>query len=436
MKSKSAIFAVLSLAFMGSVFLGCRPDSKFPGYSLKSDGLYYRFYQQNKSLPLVGKTDVIKIKVACYLHDSLYYNWEESQGVIRAQITDSRFSGDLQSAFSMMREGDSASFYIKADSIAAIYYDQDPVALGLKGDDYFRYEIKMLEVKSADAFQADIDKKKMELADASKAALQSYISENGINVEPTQSGIYIIEQKAGKGRCPEKGEKVFIDYRVSLLSGQPLETTYGAEERFSFVLGEGHVVPALEEILPMMHLKEVVKAVVPYEMAYGERGNGPVQAYSNLIYEVELQKIMTVKEQEVESERLLKQQKEKSVKDFAAYCKEQGIVKHTESGLYYKIENEGNGLVPTKGTTACVKFVAKIMNGDLLGSSEQLGDCYEIPMGEGKVLRGLEEGIGLMTVGEKATFVLPYNLAYGEQDYGNIPAYSNIIFDVELIEIK
>ena len=41
----------------------------------------------------------------------------------------------------------------------------------------------------------------------------------------------------------------------------------------------------------------------------------------------------------------------------------------------------------------------------------------------------------MMHVGEQARFVLPYSLAYGNIAYGNIPAYSNIVFDVELLEI-
>ena len=56
-------------------------------------------------------------------------------------------------------------------------------------------------------------------------------------------------------------------------------------------------------------------------------------------------------------------------------------------------------------------------------------------MGQGKVLKGLEEGIGMMRVGEKARFVLPYTLAYGANPYGNIPAYANLVFDVELLEV-
>ena len=89
-----------------------------------------------------------------------------------------------------------------------------------------------------------------------------------------------------------------------------------------------------------------------------------------------------------------------------------------------------------RGQTACIKFVATYLDGTLIGTSDQLGNVYEVPYGEGKVLGGLEEGIGLMRVGEKARLVLPYTLAYGAQAYGNIPAFSNLVFDVELVEIK
>ena len=79
--------------------------------------------------------------------------------------------------------------------------------------------------------------------------------------------------------------------------------------------------------------------------------------------------------------------------------------------------------------------MATYLNGTPLGDSDQLGGHYDVEFGKGMVLRGLEEGIGLMRVGEKARLVLPYTLAYGENPYGNIPAYSNLVFDVELIDI-
>ena len=435
MKRKCFSFALLCVAFV-MLFASCgQKDQKFPGYKKTSDGLYYRFYNQNRANALPNKTDFLKMSIMCYLNDSLYYDWVETQGLIHLQLAEPRFKGDLQSAVAMMRVGDSASFFIKADSIASIYYSQDPVAVGLKSDDYFRYEIKMLEIKTKEEFQAEIDQMKADMENESKEALAAYVADNNIDVTPTESGIYIIPISNGKGRCPEQGEKVDVNYEVYLLDGTKVGSSYDQNEMFSFVLGEGHAIPGWEEVVPMMHQGDKVRAIIPYEMAYGDHSMGNVKPYSNLVYDIELLNIMTKEEQLRQAEREMKNLKAKSEKDFAQYVKENKIVKHTESGIYYKFYVDNEGVTPTEGSTARVKFDARIMGGNELGSSEKLGEYYDIVYGQGTVLKGLEEGIGLMSVGDKAQFVLPYNLAYGENPYGLIPAYSNLIFDVVLLDI-
>lgn len=435
MKRKCISFALLCVAFV-TVFTSCGPkDQRFAGYKKTADGLYYQFYNQNKANALPNKTDFVKMSVLCYLKDSLFYGWEESQGVVHMQVSEPRFKGDLQSAIAMMREGDSASFYIKADSIASVYYAQDPVAVGLTADDYFRYEIKMMEVQTAEEFQAEIDALKAEMQQESKEALAAYIAENNIDVTPTASGIYVIPIENGKGRCPVKGEKVEVEYDVYLLDGTLVGSSSKQEGSFSFVLGEGHAIPGWEEVVPMMHQGDKVRAIIPYEMAYNEHDMGNVKPYSNLVYDINLLGITTAEELARQAEQQLKDQKLKSEKAFVQYLKDNEIVKHTESGLYYKFEKENEGNVPVLGSTARVKFNARILGGDELGSSDKLGEYYDIEYGKGTVLRGLEEGIGLMAIGDKAQFVLPYSLAYGEIAYGTIPAYSNLIFDVELLDI-
>lgn len=127
--------------------------------------------------------------------------------------------------------------------------------------------------------------------------------------------------------------------------------------------------------------------------------------------------------------------KSESEKAFLEYLEENHISDHTASGLYYTKLLVTKGKTPQTGQTAQIKYVVSFLDGTLLGSSEELGDHYDVPIGQHKVLRGLEEGIGLMRVGEKARFVLPYTLAYGDNAYRNIPAYSNLIFDVELLNI-
>ena len=432
MKKHFVISALVCLSAM-MLFTGC--TQKYPGYKKTQSGMYYKFHNCNTSATQPKLTDFLKIEMKCYLHDSLYYDWQGTQHQVYTQLQDPIFAGDLQEAYAMMHVGDSASFYVKADSIAALYYDQDPTKVGLVPEDYFRYEVKLVEVQTEEEFQANVEKMKESMKMEAKRALDEYVVNNNINVTPEPSGVYIIPIEKGKGRCPVKGEKVELDFSATLLNGQPVGSTFDSPEKFSFVLGEGYTIQGWEEIVPKMHLGDRVKAIIPFDMAYGEHSVGEIPAYANLVYDIKLLKITTAAELQAEAERALKALKEESERAFFDYLKVNNITDYTASGLFFAKSLVTEGAQPQKGQTARIKFEASYLDGTPLGDSEQLGGQYDLVIGEGKVLKGLEEGVGLMRVGEKARFVLPYTLAYGANPYGNIPAYSNLVFDVELLDV-
>lgn len=436
MKRKCLFVTALCMVAM-LFFVSCngKGSKRFPGYKQTKDGLYYKFLMQDEAAKASKMTDFLKVQMLCYLNDSLFYDWAETDGIAMIQLAEPHFPGDLQAAYAMMHEGDSASFYIKADSIASVYYGQNPDSVDISADDYFRYEIKLLEVKTEEAFKEEVAEMNAARAEKSKAKLAAYVEENNVTVVPTESGIYIIPVEKGKGRCPEKGEKVEVDYDVYTLGGELVGSSSKFDEVFSFVLGEGYAIPGWEEVLPMMHLGEKVRAIIPFDMAYGEHSVFGMPPFTNLVYDIKLNKIISVEEQE----RIAKEENSKAKADSEAslerYVNENGFEKRTASGLYYKFEKENNGKVPSKGSVVKMKFNAKVLDGQELGSTEQLGGSYEITYGETQVLAGFSEGVGLMTVGDKATFVLPYYLAYGANPFNNIPAFSNLIFDIEVLDI-
>lgn len=432
MKRHFVLFALVCLSAT-MMFTAC--TQKFPGYKKTQSGLYYKFHSSNPTAAQPKMTDFIRVDMACYLHDSLYYDWKGTEHEVYTQLQQPIFAGDLQEAYAMMRVGDSASFYVKADSIAALYYEQDPNAVGLKPEDYFRYEVKLVEAKTEEEFKANIEKMKESMMMESRKALEDYVAANNINVTPESSGVYIIPVEKGKGRCPVKGEKVELDFAAYLLNGKAVGSTFDSPEKFSFVLGEGYTIPGWEEIVPKMHLGDRVKAIIPFDMAYGERSVGEIPAYANLVYDIKLLKITTVAELQAEQEKAMQALKADSEKAFFEYLKVNNITDYTASGLFFSKSVVTEGAQPQAGQTARIKFVASFLDGSPLGDSEQLGGYYDFVMGQGKVLKGLEEGVGKMHVGEKARFVLPYTLAYGENPYGNIPAYSNLVFDVELVDV-
>lgn len=432
---KSNCFKLASACLLAAMLLtAC--TQRFPGYKKTESGLYYKFYSHNPSAQKANQTDMMKVAMTCYLHDSVYFDFQQSESQVYAQLKESVFPADLNEAYAMMNLGDSASFYIKADSVAIKYYDKNPEEVGLKPDDYFRYEVKLLEIQTSEEFQKEIDRMNKALLEHAKQEFKDYIETNCVGVTPESSGIYIIPLEAGKGPSPKMGDKVEVDFTAHLLNGQFVGSTFDRPDKFSFVLGKGLAIQGWEEIMPKMHLGERVKAIIPFDLAYGEHSVGSIPPYSNLIYEIKLLKITPKEELQAEAEKALVALKEESGKAFADYVTANGIVDHTPSGLYYSKSLVTDGEAPQEGKKAVIKYVATFLDGTPLGSSDELGANFEVLYGSGAVLKGLEEGIGLMHVGEKARFVLPYTLAYGEQPYKNIPGCSNLVFDVELIEIK
>jgi FKBP-type peptidyl-prolyl cis-trans isomerase len=107
----------------------------------------------------------------------------------------------------------------------------------------------------------------------------------------------------------------------------------------------------------------------------------------------------------------------------------------TGSGLYYMIYEEGHGMLPRKGMMAEVSYEIKVITGDVVYSSEEEG-LLSFVIGNGEVISGLEEGILLLNVGDKAKFIIPSHLAYGLVGDGKrIPAKTTLIYDIELVSI-
>lgn len=108
----------------------------------------------------------------------------------------------------------------------------------------------------------------------------------------------------------------------------------------------------------------------------------------------------------------------------------------TESGLRYKmVETNVDGESPARGQTVEVHYTGTLADGTKFDSSYDRGEPIQFPIGTGKVIPGWDEGIMLLKTGEKARFVIPPHLGYGERGVGPIPANSILIFDVELVSV-
>lgn len=109
----------------------------------------------------------------------------------------------------------------------------------------------------------------------------------------------------------------------------------------------------------------------------------------------------------------------------------------TESGLRYKMIQKGTGKQAQKGKTVSVHYTGSLENGQVFDSSYKRKQPIDFPLGMGHVIEGWDEGIALLQVGDKARFVIPSHLGYGERGAGGvIPPGATLIFDVELMDVK
>ena len=112
-------------------------------------------------------------------------------------------------------------------------------------------------------------------------------------------------------------------------------------------------------------------------------------------------------------------------------------VQPTASGLYYVMTQEGNGEKPEVGQMVQVHYTGKLLDGTLFDSSIERGEPISIPIGVGQVIPGWDEGIMMMSKGEKGVLYIPYYLAYGDRKAGDkITPFSNLMFEVELIDFQ
>jgi len=109
----------------------------------------------------------------------------------------------------------------------------------------------------------------------------------------------------------------------------------------------------------------------------------------------------------------------------------------TESGLRYQIIQKGSGAKASQGKDISVHYKGQLPDGTVFDSSYDRKQPIDFKVGIGQVIKGWDEGLQLMQVGDKARLVIPSHLAYGSQGAGGvIPPDATLIFDVELVAVK
>ena len=121
-------------------------------------------------------------------------------------------------------------------------------------------------------------------------------------------------------------------------------------------------------------------------------------------------------------------------KYLAATAKKPGV-KVLPSGLQYKVIKEGQGEIPQASDEVEVIYEGRLIDGTVFDATSKHGGAATDKFRAGSLIKGWTEALTMMPVGSKWQLYIPYELAYGERQAGQIPPYSTLVFDLELVSI-
>lgn len=210
------------------------------------------------------------------------------------------FEGDIYEAVSMMSEGDSALFQIKADSMYAQVFRTD-VPAHVTPESFLDVNIRVFKIWNQKDRIAELRENKtseftleeVKRIKEEKEMLEQYIAQEDIIAQKTPLGVYYLYYKKGKGKVKaQNGKTMLVNYTGKLLDGRVFETNVqedGLQRPISFEVGQGQVIPAWDDIAPLLKEGDSVMMIVPSHLAFGALSKGDlIQPNTPLIFELDV----------------------------------------------------------------------------------------------------------------------------------------------------
>ncbi len=223
----------------------------------------------------------------------------------------------------------------------------------------------------------------------------------------TASGLGYRMLAEGKGAAPGERDKVTLNYKGTLAADG---SVFDANDGASF--GVDGVIPGFGEGLQLVKPGGSIRLCIPAALGYGAQASGKIPANSDLVFDVDLISVSPAPPQILPAD--------------ARSCKEK-----TASGLGYEVLAAGEGASPTNDHVVLIGYAGYLAsNGQLFDQSDRA------PLAVQGVVSGFSEGLKLMSKGGKYRLCIPSKLGYGAKATGPIPANSDLVFLVDLIDMR
>jgi len=269
----------------------------------------------------------------------------------------------------------------------------------------------------------------------------------------TETGLEYAKVRTGSGEKPNDGDFLMMNVTYSDANGNVMFSSAdrGGALPLNYVDSVFANNGSLEEAFKLCEKGDSLILKIPASIIFAESFRRPVPdsipgeslitvnlGVENIFTQDEFQAYRAEQSQKAraKAEEDSKAQVAIDAKIIEDYLTENGIeAQSTEEGLRYVITQEGSGEKPAVGTSVVVNYTGKLLDGTEFDSNTTGG--FSFPLGQGRVIKGWDIGIALLSKGGKATLYIPSSLAYGSRGAGGSIAPNMVLmFDVELVDFK
>ncbi|MCU0338711.1 MAG: FKBP-type peptidyl-prolyl cis-trans isomerase [Spirosomaceae bacterium] len=289
------------LAYVSMAVLGLGSCDKFR-VSVTDSGLKYQFHDQNEGgrKPKIG--DILTMHLAIKTSkDSSLRDTQKEGRPLQIMLQTPPFKGSFEEGLAMLAKGDSASFFVNADSLFTKMGQPLPAGI-VKGSD-IQFVVRLMEVQNEQEFQKAQASAREGQVKKDADIIDAYVAKNGLKTVETASGLNYVVVKEGTGAKPVAGQMVSVHYVGKLLDGKEFDSSYKNSQSggkpIDFPIGQQMVIPGWEEGIMSMRKGGKSTFIIPSGLAYGEQGSpGAIPANSVLIFDVELVDIKATPQQQ------------------------------------------------------------------------------------------------------------------------------------------
>jgi FKBP-type peptidyl-prolyl cis-trans isomerase FkpA len=259
----------------------------------------------------------------------------------------------------------------------------------------------------------------------------------------TETGlIYKFHKDIKEGINAKEGDIIKVHFALTTEKDSILRSTFKEGAPAEMPLQKGNFKGSLEEGIMMMSPGDSASFLINSDSLFIKMFNSQVPPFirkgSNVTFLIKLISAMSEEEYRKEQARIAAESIAKEDKLIQEYIAKNNLKPYkTSTGLYYVQKVPGTGVKAEKGKTVSVHYTGMLLNGTKFDSSVDRGQPFEFGLGAGQVIAGWDEGIALMSVGEKGLLLIPSGLGYGTRGAGgSIPPNATLIFEVELLGVK